>query len=203
MTVKPRIAIIVGSTRPTRFADVPAQWMLKQATARGDLDVEVVDLRDHPLPFFDEMASNLWMPSQNPEAILWQQTLARFDGFIFVVAEYNHSITGVLKNALDQAYKEWVRKPFTAIAYGGAGGARALEHLRTIGVELQMVSTKAAVHISGPDFMAVHPAFGNQPIEAIEGHLRSSAESALDELAWWARATMAARAAEPHLPAAA
>jgi NAD(P)H-dependent FMN reductase len=196
MTAKPRIAIIIGSTRPTRFADAPTQWMLKQVQARGDMDVEVVDLRDHPLPFFDEIASNLWMPSQNPEAIRWQETIARFDGYIFVVAEYNHSITGVLKNALDQAYKEWNRKPFTAIGYGGTGAARAVEHLRGIGVELQMVSTKSAVHIGGGDFMAVHPMFGKQSIESIEANLLPSAKTALDELLWWAKATMAAKAAE-------
>ncbi|MBW6424314.1 NAD(P)H-dependent oxidoreductase [Rhizobium sp. XQZ8] len=196
MTSKPRIALIIGSTRPTRFADKPAQWMLKQAQARGDMDVEIIDLRDHPLPFFDEMASNLWMPSQHPEAIRWQETIGRFDGYIFVVAEYNHSITGVLKNALDQAYKEWNRKPFSAIAYGGTGGARALEHLRSIAVELQMVSTHAAVHIGGRDFMAVAPRGGNKPIEDIEANLLPSAKMALDELAWWAKATMAAKAAD-------
>ena len=195
MTVKPRIALIIGSTRPSRFADTPAQWMLKQARARDDIDVELVDLRDHPLPFFDEAASNLWAPSQNPEAIRWQQTIGGFDGYIFVVAEYNHSITAVLKNALDQAYVEWNRKPFTAIGYGGTGAARAIEHLRGIGVELQMVSTKSAVHIVGGDFMAIHPFFGNQPIETIEANLLQSSGAALDELAWWARATMAARAA--------
>ena len=123
MSVKPRIAVIIGSTRPSRFADKPAQWILKQARARDDIDVELVDLRDYPLPFFDEMASNRWMPSQNPEAVRWQQTVGRFDGFIFVVPEYNHSISAVLKNALDQAYKEWNRKPFTAIGYGGTGAA--------------------------------------------------------------------------------
>ncbi|KQZ61968.1 FMN reductase, partial [Sphingopyxis sp. Root1497] len=194
MTVKPRIALIIGSTRPSRFADTPAQWMLKQARARDDIDVELVDLRDHPLPFFDEAASNLWAPSQNPEAIRWQQTIGGFDGYIFVVAEYNHSITAVLKNALDQAYVEWNRKPFTAIGYGGTGAARAIEHLRGIGVELQMVSTKSAVHIGGGDFIAIHPFFGNQPIETIEANLLQSSGAALDELAWWARATMAARA---------
>src|ERR1700712_2716402 len=157
MSTTPRIALVIGSTRPTRFADKPAQWMLKQAQARDDMEVELIDLRDHPLPFFDEMASNMWMPSQNPEAIRWQETVGRFDGYIFVVAEYNHSITGVLKNALDQAYKQWIRKPFTAIGYGGVGAARAIEHLRLIGVELQMVSTHAAVHISGGDFLGVHP----------------------------------------------
>lgn len=195
MSSKPRIAVIIGSTRPSRFADKPAQWILKQAQARGDMDVELVDLRDHPLPFFDEIASNRWMPSQSPEAVRWQQTLEGFDGFIFVVSEYNHSITGVLKNALDQAYTQWEHKPFTAIAYGGVGGARALEHLRGIGVELQMVSTRSAVHLGGADLLATHPAFGGQQsIEDIEAHLLPSAKGALDELAWWAKATMTARA---------
>jgi NAD(P)H-dependent FMN reductase len=192
---KPQIAVIVGSTRPTRFADLPAQWILKQAQAREDMDVELIDLRDYPLPFFDEMASNLWMPSQNPEAVRWQKTVGRFDGYIFVVAEYNRSITGALKNALDQAYKEWNLKPFTAIGYGGTGAARAVEHLRLIGVELQMVSTHAAVHVGGGDFMAVHPMFGKKPIEEIEANLLPSAKTALDELVWWAKATMAAKAA--------
>jgi NAD(P)H-dependent FMN reductase len=196
MVPKPKIAIIIGSTRPTRFADKPAQWMLKQAQARDDIEVELVDLRDHPLPFFDEMASNLWMPSQNSEAIRWQETIGRFNGYIFVVAEYNRSITGVLKNALDQAYKEWNRKPFTAIGYGGTGASRAIEHLRGIAVELQMVSTHAAVHIGGGDFMAVFPMGGNKPIEEIEANLLPSANTALDELVWWAKATMAAKAAE-------
>jgi NAD(P)H-dependent FMN reductase len=193
---KPHIAIVIGSTRPTRFADKPAQWMLKQAQLRGDIEVELVDLRDHPLPFFDEMATNMWMPSQNAEAVRWQETVGRFDGYIFVVAEYNHSITGVLKNALDQAYKEWNRKPFTAIGYGGTGGARAVEHLRSIGVELQMVSTHAAVHIGGGDFLTVFPMGGNKPIEDIEANLLPSAKTALDELVWWAKATMAAKVAE-------
>ena len=196
MASKPKIAIIIGSTRHTRFADKPAQWMLKQAQTRTDIDVEVVDLRDHPLPFFSEVASNAYAPSQSPEAVRWQKTVGDYDGYIFVVAEYNRSITGVLKNALDQAYIEWGRKPFTAIAYGSTGGSRALEHLRGIGVELQMVSTHAAVHIGGSDFFAVFPMGGNKPIEEIEAGLLPSAKTALDELVWWAKATMAAKAAE-------
>jgi NAD(P)H-dependent FMN reductase len=196
MALKPKIAVIIGSTRPTRFADKPAQWILKQVQARGDMDVEVVDLRDHPLPFFGEVASNAYAPSQNAEAVRWQKTVGRYDGYIFVVAEYNRSITGALKNALDQSYTEWSRKPFTAIAYGSAGGSRALEHLRGIGVELQMVSTHAAVHIGGSDFFAVFSMGGNKPIEEIEANLLPSAKTALDELVWWAKATMAAKAAE-------
>lgn len=196
MNSQPRIAIIIGSTRPTRFAETPAQWMLNQAQARDDMEVDLIDLRDYSLPFFDEMASNMWMPSQNPEAVRWQETIGRYDGYIFVVAEYNRSITGVLKNALDQAYKEWNRKPFTAIGYGGTGATRAIEHLRGIGVELQMVSTHAAVHIGGGDFRTIHPSVGNKPITEIEANLMSSTKTALDELVWWAKATMAAKAAE-------
>ncbi|QDE41298.1 NAD(P)H-dependent oxidoreductase [Luteibacter pinisoli] len=191
---KPKIALIIGSTRAARFADVPAQWMLKQAQAREDMDVQLLDLRDFSLPFFDEVASSAWVPSQSPEAVRWQQTLAGFDGFIFVVAEYNHSLTASLKNALDHAYTEWSHKPFTAIGYGGVGAARAIEHLRLIGIEMHMVSTHAAVHIGGSDFFTIFPAVGNQPIETIEQNLLPAATTALDELVWWAKATMAARA---------
>ncbi len=195
MTTKPKIALIIGSTRPTRFADIPAQWMLAQAQARTDMDVELVDLRDFPLPFFDEMASNLWMPSSNPVAVAWQNKMAEFDGYIFVVAEYNRSITGALKNALDQAYKEWNRKPMTAIAYGAAGGTRALEHLRNIAVELQMVPTRNAVHLGMGDFFKVHPGMGGSGKMAdVEANLLPAATASLDDLVWWAKATMAAKA---------
>ena len=194
MANKPKIALIIGSTRKARFADIPAQWMLAQAKARSDMDVELVDLRDFDLPLFDEPASNAYMPSSNPAAVAWQKKVAGFDGYIFVVAEYNHSVTGSLKNALDQAYVEWAHKPMTAIAYGSMGGARALEHLRCISVELQMVATRNAVHIGGGDFWKVHPGMGGSGnLADIEAGLLPSAKASLDDLVWWAKATMAAR----------
>ena len=196
---KPHIAIIVGSTRPTRFADIPAQWMLAQAKSRSDMSVELLDLRDYNLPFFSEMASNAYMPSQDTNALKWQKKLAEFDGYIFVVAEYNHSMTASLKNALDQAYVEWVRKPMTAIAYGGSGGARALEHLRGVAVELQMVPVRSAVHIAAGDLLKVHPGFGGSGKMAdIEANLLASSKGALDDLVWWAKATKAAKAVAPN-----
>jgi NAD(P)H-dependent FMN reductase len=196
MTTKPHIAIVIGSTRSGRYADKAAGWMLKQTQARDDIEAELLDLRDHPLPFFDEKGPLISTPSENAEALRWQKTLARYDGFVFVVAEYNHSITGVLKNALDQAYKEWGRKPFTAIGYGGTGAARAVEHLRLIAIALRMVSTVASVHIGGADFMSTSPMGANKPIEGIEESLLAATKSALDELVWWAHVTMAATAAE-------
>ena len=192
---KPKIALIIGSTRATRFADKPAAWMLAQAQAREDMTVELVDLRDYDLPFFNEMASNLWMPSSDPKAVAWQNKLAEFDGYIFVVAEYNRSVTGSLKNAMDQAYKEWNHKPLAAIGYGGLGAARAVEHLRLIGVELQMVPVRNGVHIGCGEFMKVHPMGGNAPMSEIEEALLPSSKAMLDDVVWWAKATMAARAA--------
>lgn len=194
MSNKPKIALIITSTRAARVADLPAQWMLAQAQARTDMTVELVDLRDFKLPLFDEPASNAYMPSSSPEAQAWQKKIAEFDGYIFTVAEYNHSISGALKNALDQAYVEWAKKPFTAIAYGSMGGARALEHLRNIGTELQMVSTRNAVHIGGGDFWKIHPHMGGSGnVSDVEAAILPSAKAALDDLVWWANATKAAR----------
>jgi len=192
---KPKIAVIIGSTRDTRFALKPADWIFNLARQHPELDVELVDLKDFDLPFFNEPASNLWMPSKDPKAVAWQEKIGTFDGYIFVVAEYNRSITGALKNALDQAYKEWGRKPAAYVGYGSVGAARAIEHLRLINVELQMVPTRSGVHIGGSDFYKIHPIAGNQPIAAIEETIAPSAKSMLDELAWWAKATKTARAA--------
>ena len=90
------------------------------------MDVEIVDLRDYPLPFFDEVASPAWVPSKDETARKWQDKIASLDGFIFTAAEYNRGPTGVLKNALDYAYNEWNNKPAAFVGYGG-GGARAIE----------------------------------------------------------------------------
>ncbi|PZO79864.1 MAG: FMN reductase [Mesorhizobium amorphae] len=190
---KLKIAVILGSTRDSRWGEVPARWILEQASKRDEFDVELVDLKDFDLPLFNEAASNLWAPSQDPRAVAWQKKIGEFDGYIFVVAEYNHSITGALKNALDQAYVEWMRKPAGYMAYGSMGGARAVEHLRMINVELHMVPLHGAVHIGGADFFKVFPMAGNQPIASIEENILPAAKNLFDELVWWGEATKAAR----------
>jgi NAD(P)H-dependent FMN reductase len=200
---KLKIAVIISSTRPTRFGDIPAQWILEKANERPELDAEIVDIRDFDLPFFDEMASNAWMPSANANAVKWQNKISEYDGYIFVTAEYNRAITGALKNALDQAYTNWNKKVFGAVGYGSVGGARAVENLRTIGVELQMVSTRSAVHIAGADFMSVHPGFGGtKSLNDLEASIGNSAKDMLDQLTWWGQATKAARADEALAEAA-
>ncbi|WP_196257714.1 NADPH-dependent FMN reductase [Pelagibacterium limicola] len=199
---KPKIAIIISSTRETRFADKPAAWLLDLARQRSEIDVELVDLRDFDLPFFNEVASNAWAPTQDPKAIAWQKKVAEFDGYIFLVAEYNRSITAALKNALDQAYVEWGRKPAAYVGYGSVGAARAIEQLRLINVELQMVPVRHGVHIGGSEFYTVWSGAGNQPMSAIEGAIGPSAKDMLDNLVWWTNATKEAREADVQKEAA-
>jgi NAD(P)H-dependent FMN reductase len=197
MAQKPRIALIVSSTRPTRWADKPKEWALKHMQARGDIEVEVLDLRDFDLPFFDAPASNAYVPTPDPKAQRWNEAVARFDGYVFLVAEYNRSITGPLKNAIDWDYVNWGRKPMGVMAYGSVGGARATENLRTISIELQMVPVRAGVHIGGSDFYRVGPYNPNpESMEALDGMLGGSMKDMLDQVAWYARVLKEARQAE-------
>ena len=192
-----KIGIIIGSTRATRFADKPASWLKGLVAGRSDAQYEFLDLRDYPMPFFDEVASNAYAPTQNEVAVRWQKKLAEFDGYIIITAEYNRAPTGVLKNALDYAYPEWNRKAVAFVGYGSVGAARAVEQLRTIAIELQMAPIRTAVHIQGADFMGAW-----QQGAALEdmAHLQPGAQAMLDELSWWAGALKTARDAQ-HTPA--
>jgi len=189
---KPRIAIIIGTTRANRFGEKPAKWIHGIAAAREDMAVELIDLRDYPMPFFDEPATNAWVPSKNEVAKRWQKKVAEFDGYVFVTAEYNRGVPAALKNALDYAYPEWNRKPAAYVGYGSVGAARSIEHLRLICIELQMAPTRTGVHIQGSDFMAVWQQ--GKDINELS-YLQPNVKAMLNELYWWARALMAARAA--------
>ena len=191
MNNKLNIALIIGSTRQARLAPKVAQWLHGVASQRPDMNVELVDLKEFDLPLFDEKASNLWMPSEDARASAWQDKIGEFDGYLVTVGEYNHSMTGALKNAFDQAYVEWGRKPIGFAGYGGVGGARAVEHARNVAVELQMVPVRTAVHIAGGDFYALYQ--GAKTLPEIEANLLPAAGAMLDELAWWGQATRAAR----------
>ncbi|HEY0853483.1 MAG TPA: NAD(P)H-dependent oxidoreductase [Devosia sp.] len=191
---KPKIGVIVTSTRPTRFGIKPAKWIAELAQQSGHFDVELVDLADYPLPLFDAPASDFWMPTPNETAAKWQAKLNEFDGYIFVVAEYNRSITGALKNAIDWAYKPFMKKAAAFVAYGSVGGARAVEHLRNILVELQAVPVRHAVHIGGSDFLPIM--MGQKTWEETAPNFVPFTGEMLENLAWWTNATKAARDAD-------
>jgi len=184
-----KIKVILGSTRAQRFGEQPAAWITEKAKAKG-FDAELLDLRDYPLPFFEEPVSPSMKkePYANPIVAAWTAKIAEADGFIFTVAEYNHGYTAVLKNAIDYVSQEWNKKPVAFVAYGSVGGARAADQLRPVTTELQMVPIKTAVHMMAPWTML--DAAGKMDFSSFEG----SADAMLTQLAWWAAALKEARA---------
>ena len=195
---KPRIGIVVSSTREGRFGERVARWVAEIARMRSDIETEIIDLRDYPLPFFNAPASPRFVPIETPEAKAWAGKMAEMDGYVFATAEYNHSISGVLKNALDYLFAEPQRKPATFVGYGAVGGARAVEQLRLIAVELSMVPLARAVHINMEPFLGLMREgkdFADYP------YLATTVETMLDELSWYAQTLKAGR--DSALPKAA
>jgi len=195
-----KIGMIVGSTRPNRFADTPAKWLVEGAAARTDLKLEVLDLRDYKLPFFNEPASPAYTGGvyTQPEAEAWRKRIGEFDAFIATVAEYNHGPTAVLKNAFDSAFLEWQRKPIAFVGYGGVGAARAIETLRGVAVELQMAPITQGVNIGMEPYLGIV-----QKGARLNDYefLVQSRGVMFDHLVWWGVALKAARQASARLAA--
>lgn len=190
---KPKIGIILSTTRETRFADRPAQWVNNIAMARGDADYEIVDLRDYPLPFFANVASPRFAPLTDEAQLRFVRKLAEFDGYIFVTAEYNHTIPGVLSNALSYVFDETEKKPAAFVGYGTVGGSRAVEHLRMLVVELSMVPTRFAVHINMEPLIGMlrdGKDFGDYE------YLEPTVTPMLEELTWYTKTLKAGREAQ-------
>ena len=184
-----KIKVIVGSTRANRFSEKPAAWIFDLAKQRSDLDVELLDLRDYPLPFFEEamppgMAKDGYT---NPAVVKWRDKIREADGFIICSPEYNHGYPGVLKNALDYVYFAWSRKAVAFVSWGGAGGARGVEQLRAVAIELDMAPDPLRRAHSQS---VVHQ--GHQPAIDTEAN-QHAAKAMLDNLTWWTGALKAAR----------
>ncbi|TVZ04559.1 NADPH-dependent oxidoreductase [Trebonia kvetii] len=143
-----RIGIIIGSTRPNRNGEQVAKWVYDVAARRSDAEFELVDLRDYPLPHLDEPLPPAMGQYQNEHTRQWADKIASFDGFVIVTPEYNHSTSGVLKNAIDYLYAEWNNKAVGFVSYGSVGGARAVEHLRLVAGELQLADVRQQVALS-------------------------------------------------------
>jgi NAD(P)H-dependent FMN reductase len=199
MQKRPKIGIIISTTRPGRFADIPTNWLLNIAKEHNDADFEIVDLRDYSMPFFEEKVALAYAPTQNEAALRWGKKIASLDGYIFVTAEYNHSIPAVLKNALDYLYSEIHRKPATFLGYGGTGAARAIEHLRNILAEEQVASLKHTVHIGMVEMIGM---LREGKSMADYPHLDDFAKRMLDEIVWWANTLKEGRSGDEVAEAA-
>jgi NAD(P)H-dependent FMN reductase len=143
-----RIGVILGSTRPGRNGEKVARWVMEVASERSDAQFQLIDLADHPLPHLDEPLPPSMGQYQNAHTQDWAAIIAQCDGFIMVTPEYNHSTSGVLKNAIDYLYAEWHNKALGVVSYGAVGGARAAEHLRLIAGELKMADVRTNVALS-------------------------------------------------------
>src|SRR5579862_7185395 len=147
-----RLMIILGSTRQGRRGEVVAKWVQAGAQADGRLEADYVDLKELNLPFFDEPLSPFSMYAEGkdytyPEGKAWAQRVGQAEGVLIVTPEYNHGYTAVLKNALDWVGPQWVDKPVAFVSYGGvSGGARAVEQLRTVTIELGLVQVANPIH---------------------------------------------------------
>ncbi len=193
------IAVIVGSTRQGRFAEKPARWILERVRQRANVEARLLDLRDYPMPFFDEAVTPSTpgrAPYANEVVQRWTAQIATADGFVFVTPEYNFGPPAVLKNALDWVYPEWNRKAAAFVSYGSASGARSVQQLRENAIELQLVPVRSCVSIPVATLMA-H--FKGGDVEKGLAELGPRADAMIDDLLWWTTALKSARAST-HRP---
>jgi len=141
-------AVIIGSTRPGRKGEAVARWVHRIAEQRNDARYALVDIAEFDLPLLDEPIPASMGRYTEPHTKAWSACIARFDAFVFVTPEYNHGTSGALKNAIDFLYKEWNNKAAGFVAYGSAGGTRAVEHLRLIMAELEIADVRNQVILS-------------------------------------------------------
>lgn len=177
-----RIALVIGSTRPGRRTPAIAEWALAIAKKRSDATYEILDIADYDLPVLDEPVPPSMRKYSKEHTTRWSEVVSAYDGYVFITPEYNHSISGALKNALDFVYHEWTNKAAGFISYGSTGGVRAVEHLRGIMSELQVATVRAHVSLSlytdFENFAAFKPAASHEVQLA----------TLLDQLAAWSGA---------------
>ncbi|MFC9932092.1 NADPH-dependent FMN reductase [Streptomyces sp. NPDC127190] len=183
-----KIAVILGSTRPGRRGQMVAEWVAKSGAEQlPDAVFDVLDLADFDLPILDEPQPPAFGQYSKDHTRKWADAITSYDGFVFVTPEYNRSIPGVLKNALDYIYAEWNNKAAGFVGYGLQGGARAIEHLRLILSELKVATVRSQVGLSlFGDFTISNPA---EPGEFTPGpHQAQTLATMLGEVVEWAQA---------------
>ncbi|MDF2722486.1 MAG: reductase [Paenibacillus sp.] len=176
MSQQLNIGIILGSTRQGRVSGQVGEWVKEVADQRGDANYEIVDIADYNLPFFGTTDGT------EPGIAAWNAKLASLDGFVFIVQEYNHSITGALKNAIDWAREAWNNKAAGIVSYGSTGGARAAEHLRGILGELLVADVRTHPTLS------LFTDFENYSVFKPQALHQSNMKDMLDQVNAWSGA---------------
>lgn len=190
-----KIQVIIGSTRPGRVSERIARWVANEAKPAG-IEVELVDLADYPMPFFDEAISPQYNPARTPgDAVKrWLDKLAEADGYVLVTPEYNRSYPAVLKNALDYVDFQLARKPVALVAHGSTGGAQAVAHLRGVLPGLLAVTVPKATFITGRAGELIDESGKlNAEAQAHPYGPTAALKATLADLQWYAAALAAAR----------
>jgi NAD(P)H-dependent FMN reductase len=193
MVQKLKIQVIVGSVREGCASAPVARWV--QAGASEQIDAELVDLADWPLPMFALATPPAMGDYKDPLQKRWAAKIGEADGYVLVSPEYNHGTSAVLKNALDYLYAEWNRKPVAFVSFGNTGGARAVEQLRSIAVELRMAPLGEAVHLFG-----LREKLRDNRFEA-EARDKKQLVKMFESLVWWGDALRTARLATTKVAA--
>lgn len=182
-----KLAIIVGSTRPGRVGEAVARWVHTLAQKRSDAEFELVDIQDFDLPLLDEPIPPSQGKYSKEHTKKWAAKIASFDGYVFVTPEYNHGISGALKNAIDFLFAEWNNKAVGFVGYGSVGGVRAVEHLRLVMAEVQVATVRNQVLLSLRDDFENYSVF--KPREFHEKTL----DQVFDQVIAWGGALRALR----------
>jgi NAD(P)H-dependent FMN reductase len=189
------LQVITGTTREGRFSERVAAWVVGRLGQHDEFAVELVDLRDHPLPFFNGDPPARTGRDYADEAVTrFSQVIDRADSYVLLTGEYNHGYPAVLKNALDSTFVEWRRKPVAYVGWGNTGGARAIEQLRAVAVEFEMAPLRHAVHVLPDVLIAVRQAPDPADL-SLFAPLEPRLDMLADDLVWWMRALASARAA--------
>ena len=173
-----KIAIIIGSTRPGRNGEAVAKWVYEIPQKRNDAEFELVDIKDFNLPLLDEPAPPIMGQYSKPHTKAWAAKIGSFDGYVFVTPEYNHGISGALKNAIDFLFAEWNNKAAGFVSYGGASGARAVEQLRLVLAEVQIATVR---------LKSCSPCFRLRKLQCLQARPRNetSVNDMLDQVIAW------------------
>ena len=193
-----KLAVIVGTTRPNRQTLKQAKWVVNGTVEFEDIDAELVDLKDYPMPFFNEPVSPRFNPDRkiSVEVKPWLDKLTEFDAYVFVTAEYNHSIPAELKNALDYVTWEMNRKPVAVVSHGAAAGVRAATDLKEVLSESKAVPIPNFVAMTGMSELIDEDGNLNETVKANPYGPQTTLIKLLEELQWYSDALSTARVQE-------
>jgi NAD(P)H-dependent FMN reductase len=191
-----RVGVILASVREGRRGEALARWVHELAAARPDVTAELLDLREWALPPYAHkdspgLAERGYAPGSLERR--WAEKIASLDGFLVVTPEYNHGYPGALKSALDAVYGPWNHKAVAFVSYGGfAAGARAVEQLRLVAIELRMVPVRDEVNVRLVGYAADERGHPADPVYA------RKASAMIDDLLWWTRVVKEGRERRPR-----